>query len=228
MKRRGPLNGSDWIGDSAHLTKVPNPLSEGLVDKSFKMKVMEPAQKGRRKKLLLGCLGIGGAILLALVIWLGPVLMAFINEGFFDETEMRSYQGNSADNLKAIHRSLSGFHESEGVLPEAEKWMDDALLRLKSADMAEEESKKMLVSPRNSGKPNQYGYAFNAALSGMYIGDIKDPKKTVLIFESKLTEWNASGDPKTDAAPKVGNTGPLALTVSGEVVPLADLLTPKK
>lgn len=192
------------------------------------MKAMEPAAKKGRKKFLLGCLGAGAVVIIGVVVWLGPVLKAFIDEGFFDEVEMRTYQGNSADNFKAIHRSLLGFHESEGVLPEAEKWMDDALIRLKSADMAEEESKKVLVSPANSGKPNQYGYAFNEALSGVYMGDVKEPKTTVLVFESKLTGWNAAGDPKTDAAAPVGKTGPLALTVSGDVVPLADLLTPKK
>jgi len=182
----------------------------------------------RRKRILLGCAGLFGIVVVAIVLWAYPIYAAFKKEGFLDEQEMRVYSGTSAENLKAIHQALMLYHDSEGQFPEASGWMDAAWLRLKTADMEDSETKKKLQSPSFKGKPEAYGYGFNSALGGKFILDIGDPDKTVLVFDSASTGWSAHGDPAKDAAKPARPGGNMAVTVSGKVVPLSDLLSPGK
>lgn len=180
----------------------------------------------RSKRILIGCSATFVIVVTVIMLWLYPVYATFRDEGFLDEQEMRVYSGTTSENLKAIHQALLLYHDSEGQYPQAEGWMDAAWLRLKTADMEEAEAKKKLQSPGMVGMADQYGYAFNQALSGKFVDDIKDPDNTVLIFDSSNTDWNAHGDPKKDAADPARPGGNMAVTVSGRVAPLSELLTP--
>jgi len=184
--------------------------------------------KPKRNRVLLGCGAAFAVAIVAFVLWLYPVYAAFRDEGFFDEQKMRQYSGDSTANLKAMYQALTLYHDSEGQFPEADGWMDAAWLRLKTADMTEDETRKKMVSPTLQGMADEYGYAFNQAVSGKFRDEIENPERTVLIFDSQATEWNASGDPAKDAADPARPGGNLAVTVTGEVLPLSELLTPAK
>lgn len=110
--------------------------------------------------------------------------------------QKREYDATSEGNLRAIYNALLLYHQSEDMFPDASGWMEAAELRLNTADLKEGEAAKKLVRPDLAGQPGAFGYAFNKALSQMYKDDVKDPK-TPLVFESKETSRNASGDPAT-------------------------------
>lgn len=154
------------------------------------------------------------------LVW--PYAHAFLNfkrAGFFDQPTMRKYQGSNVDNLKAIWTAMKLFHQSEEQFPNSEKWMDDIKLRLRTNDLSEADTLKKLVNPLLQPPSNNvFGYAMNDSASKKYKGDIKDPK-TILVFNSSDTKWNAHGDPEklktTD--PTKGNKG---ITIDGTVVDL--------
>jgi len=66
--------------------------------------------------------------------------------------------------------------------------------------------------------PGEYGFALNSALSGKYLGDVKNPNTTILIYTSKNLQKNASGNPTADVAEPVRGGENLGITVSGEVI----------
>jgi hypothetical protein len=136
--------------------------------------------------------------------------------------EMRTYQGTSKENLKALYTAMMLEHDSEGAFPKAAEWMDALKDRLATNDMSLTEAEKKYVNPMaGPAKPGQFGYAMNAALEGKYKDDVKDPDKTLLIFDSSDTSRNAHGDP-TELLPKSARQGGnLGVTVSGKVVEIA-------
>ena len=140
------------------------------------------------------------------------VLIATFTQKDVSGTE--AYQGDVKDRLKAMHTAADLYNKSEDMYPKADKWMDDLLIRLQTQNLKPGEAEKKLKRPDLDAKPDQYGFAINAAVAGKYKGDIKDPK-TVLIFESKDTKKNQAGDPKADGKP--GGEG---ITISGEIVKL--------
>src|SRR6185503_12429933 len=95
-----------------------------------------------------------GLVLLAGVIFagwrVGPALydmwQADLFAGLFSPKELRKYQGNSMDNLKAMHLALSLYHESEGQFPYSNGWMDAIQPYMQSGDMSKEEAMKKLVN----------------------------------------------------------------------------------
>jgi hypothetical protein len=144
------------------------------------------------------------------VFFVGPVLAVvsdFFRAGFFQRQEMTTYDGDSRKNLRAIHRALMLYADSEGGLPPADRWMHEAWIRLQTRDLPKEEAKKKLRVP--GGALGEWGYAFNAALAGRHPDDVDDPS-TRLVFESSDKSWNASAL----APPQAG----LAVTVAGELV----------
>ena len=179
-------------------------------------------RKGKVLKKLFLWLGIALIAVIGYCAWrFGPVLMAAYREGFFDNPEMRKYEGTSRDNLKALHTALMLYHDSEGQFPDAAAWMDAIKNRVKVADMAEAEAMKKFVNPMvRPGGAGSFGYAMNDAASKKYKDDLKDKGKTILIFDSRETGWNAHGDPKAlmPSPPRPG--GNLAITVDGTIVKL--------
>ena len=131
-----------------------------------------------------------------------------------DVSGTEAYQGDVTDRLKAMQTAAELYHSSEDMYPKAHKWMDDLLIRLQTQNLRKGEAEKKLKRPDVEANADQYGFAINAAVAGKYKGDLKDPK-TILFFESKETNKNAVGDPKSDGKP--GGSG---ITISGEVVKL--------
>ena len=148
----------------------------------------------------------GGAFFGPTIGQLWPVIKAF-----FEKVPERKYLGTSRDNLAALYVGFKLYHESEGVFPNSDRWMDEIKTRIRANDMQEVEALKKLHNP--AFPSNKFGYAMNDAVSGKFKGDIKD-SSTILIYESKGGEWNAHGSP-------AGHKG-LALTVEGKVVEIKD------
>jgi len=166
--------------------------------------------------------GSGKLIKIALVLFVlglayvafrfGPDARTAYRQGFLDSTRMREFSGDAIDNLRAQSTALLLYHDSEGQFPPANGWMDAIEPRLRTADMKAEEAAKKLRDPRLVD-PKAYGFSMNAKIAGKYRDDIGG-ERTVLIFASKSTQRNASGDPFKDA--RAG--APLAITLNGTVV----------
>jgi len=184
-----------------------------------------------RKSCLIGCvvvllLIVGGALAYGpdKIVALFKVGAWAQKEGLLDPEEQRKWEGTSEKNLQALQIALNKYAESEGKYPKAESWMDDIQRYIKTADLTPEEAKKKFVNPLI--KPEAagvYGYALNKAIAGKVPDDIKDPKKTVLVFDSKNTAWNASGDPTKDAAKPERPGGNKAIPVEGSATALNKL-----
>ena len=138
-------------------------------------------------------------------------------EGFFDEAEQRTYQATRRGNLEAIGTALNLTYESDGQYPDAKNWMDTLFTRMKTDDMSEVSAKEKLHRP--GLHPGRFGYSLNSAVAGKIKREIGDPAKTIVVFESATTDWNACGDPKKDALTFDG----MGLTVDGRLVDVASL-----
>lgn len=160
-------------------------------------------------------IGIGAVLAVLAAAWLVQVGKAALDAkkaGLLDDVQTDKYQVGRENNLKAIQAALLSSAESEGKLPDAKGWMDQALIRLKTGDISEQEAKDKLKVPGLAA--SDYGYAINDKLAGKPL-DAQAAAETVLVFESKDKSWNAHGDPEKDAV-----TGGKGVTVSGKVVPV--------
>ncbi|QYK54506.1 MAG: hypothetical protein KF824_06295 [Fimbriimonadaceae bacterium] len=186
---------------------------------------MTEEKNPRARRMMFGCLGVFVGVVIALVIWLGPLVKAANKVGVLDPQVKRDYEGNTMENLKNIHNALLQYEASEGQLPFAETWMDAAWRRLQTADMDEDQAKRKLKSPSlYESNPQAFGYAFNEALSGQYSGDVENPAQTPLIFDSSDLTWNAFGNPAQLAPNPPRPEGNYAVTVEGNVMKLDELL----
>ncbi len=149
-------------------------------------------------------LGIAGAVF-------GPVVAAFARQGFFDRLPDKvEYNASREANLKALYTAMMLYHDSEERFPEGAGWMDAIEARLNTNDLKKGEAAKKLRRP---GLADGYGYGLNQAASGKYKDDVPGkPAETALIYESKRTDRNVSGDPKQDL-------DGLAISVSGQLIP---------
>lgn len=158
----------------------------------------QDVQARRPSRFLKGCkwtLFIFGMILLALIVWFGPIIRDFAKAGFFNKVEKRNYSGTTMSNLKDMHQAMMLYHGSEDRFPFAEGWMSEVELRIQAGDMNKSESLKKMISPDVAGQPNAYGYAMNDAASAKYKDDVPEPAKTPLIFDSSDLSKNAHGSP---------------------------------
>jgi len=108
----------------------------------------------------------------------------------------KKYAAPGTERLMAIHTALSLYHDPEGQFPAANGWMDAIENRLATNDLKKGEAEKKLHRP--DLPDGQYGYSINAEAAGKYKDDLKPG--AALVFESKATTRNASGNPKTDAS----------------------------
>lgn len=173
------------------------------------------------KKILLG---VGALIVLVLGVvgyFVGPALYDFWKGGFFEKAQKRQYNASNMDNLKSLHTALMQYHESEGMFPYGNGWMDAIEPQIRVGDMKKAESDKKLVHPM-FWPPNgrEFGYAFNDLCGGKYRDDIKDPDKTPLVFDSKDLSRNAHGDPKSLLPDPLREGGNLGISVSGKILRL--------
>ena len=181
---------------------------------------------GRRilRRVGLGCLTL---VILALALLFltksGQEVRDLVSHGFLNEylspEESRKYNASNLQNLKNLFTAMSLYHESEGQFPSANGWMDALKSYGAASDLAKGEAEKRFVAPEFSGKPGQFGYAMNDALSGKYKGDIKDPK-TPLLFDSNDTSRNAHGDPRKLLPSPARAGGNLAVAVDGTILKL--------
>lgn len=159
--------------------------------------------------------GVPAVLVAIIVIVFWDVFRAAMNprvQEAIKETEQTAYQGNTKDNLMAIHTALQFYIENEDKLPERAGWMDATMNYLRTNNLKDGEEKRKLVVP---GKPDgKFGYALNQALAGMGGADLeKQAKTTPLVFESSEGDaWNQVGAPaKSPGKPYV--------TLGGEVKP---------
>jgi hypothetical protein len=136
-----------------------------------------------KRKWVRRVLAVLSVLLLGLVIWVGPVIKDLYTHGFFEGTERRKYDGDSAANLHAQYTALMLYHESEDQFPYATGWMDAIKDRLGTNDIAKEDWGKKLIRPDLRTEPGAFGYAMSDEASAKYKGDLKD-KKLPLIYES--------------------------------------------
>lgn len=183
------------------------------------------AEKKRSRKVLksIGLLLVGG--LLAAGWIYGPAFLDFYRAGFFDQAlnprQLREYQGNSIDNLKAMHLALSLYHESEGQFPYGEGWMDALEPFIRTDDMKPDQAQKKFINPLLSkGGSGRFGYALNDRAAGKYADDVPTPVKTPLVFDSSDTSRNAHGTPEELLPTPPRQGGNLGISVSGEILKL--------
>lgn len=158
--------------------------------------------------------------------WLyGPAMLDFYRAGFFDEAlnprQLREYQGNSIDNLRAMHLALSLYHESEGQFPHGEGWMDALEPYIRTDDMSAEEAQKKFMNPLlGKNEDGAFGYAFNDAASAKYKDDVPTPARTPLVFDSSNLSRNAHGSPEELLPNPPRQGGNMGISVTGEVLKL--------
>lgn len=150
-----------------------------------------------------------GIALIAVAIWIGPVLASVYKAGFFDRIDREEYKATRTSNLKSIYTALTLHQDSEGAYPSTKDWMDSIEPRLRTDGMSKEEASRKLVRPDLVDSKGKFGYALNPAAANQYVGDLND--STVLVFESEATERNASAEPKLEG-------GKLGITVKGEII----------
>jgi hypothetical protein len=169
---------------------------------------MEPTQN-RKPRRWLWTVVVLAAVGLSFVFVapVASVLADFARAGFFARPEPGVYTGDSEDNLRAIHRAMRLYADSEGGLPPADRWMDEVWKRLQTRDLPPEEAKKKLRAP--GAGLGEWGYAYNGSLAGLHPDDIKD-QSLPLVFESRDRTWNAS----SRNVPR----GVLLVTLGGQVV----------
>lgn len=181
-------------------------------------------RKGCKKGFKIGC-GVLALAGLVFGIWLFPTLRDLSALGLFDRTSRHDYSGSVQQNLKAIYTAMMLYHDSEQQFPAASGWMDAVKTRLKTDDLNKNQEYNKLRDPRVAGKDSEvFGFAMNRAVQGMYKDDIKDPDHTILVFCSSKLSWNAFGDPIKDRPRDELPGGNLALTVSGKVGTIEELL----
>ena len=168
-----------------------------------------------KKKIILAVVAVAAVPVLWYGYWGLKLYIGVKKEGFLDAPVKREYTGDSVANLKAIHTALLLYQDSEGALPDASGWMDAAWSRLQTADMDEDEAKKKLKSDGITAD-DEFGYAYNEALSGKHTLDL--PDSTILVFDSENLAWNASGKPAPPKTPRPN--GNKAVTVAGKVIDL--------
>lgn len=173
---------------------------------------MVTMSKGRK-----GCLIFLGIVAIALVCatpWLVQVALTVRDakkSGWLDDVEFEKYRAGRENNLKAIQKALLQAADSDGQLPPDNKWMESALIRLKTSDLSEDETKLKLKVPGVKG--DGYGYAMNTALTGKKSAELKDLGGKVLVYESTQSTWDAVGDPDKDARKNAKG-----VTVAGDIV----------
>lgn len=175
------------------------------------MRFAHPRSRGTvGRKVLLGALAALIVFVVGLAVWLGPVVASFNRAGFFEKAEQQTYEGTSADNLRALHTALMLYQESEGQLPQAAGWMDAAKTYVRTADLLPGQEMRKFVHPDNEGKDQAFGYAMNPDAESKPTAEL--PPTTVLLFESEDPAWNAHAQPEGQG---------LAITLAGEVIDLA-------
>ncbi len=110
----------------------------------------------------------------------------------------KARQSNCLSNLKQLATgALMCAQDYDEVFPDADKWMDQIMPYIRN--------EAILKCP---GAPDlEYGYAMNAALSGMAMEDVTSLASTVMFFDSDIGTRNAAGGPDAVCDPPRHNGG---------------------
>ena len=185
---------------------------------------MDEKRRLLKKRIWYSILAVFGVLVIVKGVPLLDVFLDFKREGFLDKQEMRTYDGTSIDNMRALHGAVMLYYADEGAMPPASGWMDAAEKYVHTADLLEGEALKKFVNPNLAPGPDVFGYAMNSQLSQIYIEELEDPGNTVMIFDSADTSWNAHGLPSDMAPSPELPGGNRAITVEGAVVRLGDVI----
>jgi len=110
-------------------------------------------------------------------------------------------------NAKQVALGLRMYiYDYDERLPPADAWSDAVAPCVKSRDI--------FVCPE--ARDLRSGYAFNKALGGKRVTDVRDEAQTVLIYESDLG-WNGAGGPQTLRRPTRHRRGDVVAFVDGSV-----------
>jgi hypothetical protein len=135
----------------------------------------------KNKWVRIGC-GLVLFVFFGLVIWVGPVVRDLIKNGFLDRVDREEYTADRVGNLKALRTALMLYHESEGIFPEANGWVEAIKPRIASNGMSEAEALRKFDNPVTTTK-GQIEYALNPAVAGKFEGDLSS-KAIPLVSES--------------------------------------------
>ena len=108
----------------------------------------------------------------------------------------------SLSNLRQIGLALIMYAQAnEGRLPDADGWVDALLPQWSDVKDKGFHAEALFHDPTAPGE-EPWNYAFNRALSGARLADLKDPSATVMVFESTAGVKNASD--KGQSLPRPG------------------------
>ncbi len=138
----------------------------------------------KNKWVRIGC-GFVLFVLFGLIIWVGPVVRDLVKNGFLDRVDREEYTADRVGNLKALRTALMLYHESEGIFPEANGWVDAIKPRIASNGMSEAEALRKFDNPATAAK-GQIEYALSPAVAGKFEGDLTS-KAVPLVTESTGT-----------------------------------------
>jgi prepilin-type processing-associated H-X9-DG protein len=98
----------------------------------------------------------------------------------------------SLSNLRQIGLALILYAQAhDDHLPDADGWVDALLPQWKNVQDKGFHAEALFRDP-SAPEEQPWNYAFNRALSGARLGDIKDPSATVMVFESTAGVKNAA------------------------------------
>lgn len=118
-------------------------------------------------------------------IFLSFMTLAVLFPVFARAREAARIQGCQANAAQLTLGALSYAQDHGDRLPPADTWSDDILPYV--------EGRRVFTCPTARGA--QPAYAYNRALGEWSLGEIADPQRTVLIFESEAG-WNGAGGPE--------------------------------
>lgn len=103
-----------------------------------------------------------------------------------NQSRDRARQLSSLSNLRQIGLALVMYAQGhDGRLPNADTWVDDITPVWEHVEL-------LFRDPSVPG--GQWNYAFNRALSGVKLADLKNPEATVMVFESTANVKNAADE----------------------------------
>lgn len=115
----------------------------------------------------------------------------------FDAMREHSKGIVSLSNLRQIGLALTMYTEShDGRFPPAGAWVDALMPQWANVKDRSFHAEELFRDPSAPGG-EPFNYAFNRALSGMRLADLKDPSATVLVFESTAGVKNAADTGQT-------------------------------
>lgn len=109
-----------------------------------------------------------------------------------NQSRDRARQLSSLSNLRQIGLALVMYAQAHGdKLPSADTWTDD-ILTTQWKNAKDFEPERLFRDPSVPG--GQWNYAFNRALSGVKLTDLKDAANVVMVFESTANVKNAADE----------------------------------